>query len=196
MPQAAAPALFAVRGAPIIPCMNDRIEQRELVYDGSVTRGYLVSLRMPDGHLVWRDLIHFSGAVVVLPVLDNGDIVLIRNYRFAVDEVLWELPAGGLGAGEDPAAAAVRELAEETGYTAARIEKLGEFYSSPGATDEKLHAFLAAGLVGGEQNLELYEEISVEVCTERAVRRMIANGTIRDAKTIATLSLYRLGRER
>lgn len=175
--------------------MSDRIEQRELVYEGAVTRGYLVRVRMPDGCLVRRDLIHFSGAVVVLPVLDDGSIVLISNYRFAVDEVLWELPAGGLAEGEDPAAAAARELAEETGYAAGKIEKLGQFYSCPGATDENLHAYLATDLAGGEQNLELYEEISVEVCTEHAVRRMIVDGTIHDAKTIATLSLYWLSKE-
>ncbi|MBL7134037.1 MAG: NUDIX hydrolase [Phycisphaerae bacterium] len=175
--------------------MTIRIENRELVYEGAVTTGYRVDLRMPDGHLVRRDLIHFSGAAVVLPVLDDGSIVLIRNYRFAVGEVLWEIPAGGLAGGEDPAVCASRELTEETGYTAGRIEKLGEFYACPGATDEMLYAYLATDLVRGEQNLELYEEISVEVCTERAVRRMVADGTIHDAKTIATLALYWMSKE-
>jgi len=175
--------------------MNDRIEKRELVYEGSVTTGYRVDVRMPDGRLVRRDLIHFSGAAVVLPVLADGSIVLIRNYRFAVGEVLWEIPAGGLAAGEDPAACASRELTEETGYTAGRIEKLGEFYSCPGATDEMLYAYLATDLARGEQNLELYEEISVEVCTEQAVGRMVADGTIHDGKTIATLALYWMSKE-
>ena len=175
--------------------MDNRIENRLLVYEGSVTDGYFVDVRMPNGTLVRRDLIHFGGAAVILPVLDDGSIVLIRNYRFAVDEVLWELPAGGVADGEDPARAAARELAEETGYSAGDIVKLGEFYSCPGAADEKLHAFLATDLVPGEQNLETYEEISVEVCTEHAVRNMVADGTIHDAKTIATLSLYWLGKE-
>ena len=175
--------------------MDNRIEKRRLVYEGSVTHGYFVDVRMSDGTLVRRDFIHFGAAAVVLPVLDDGSIVLIRNYRFAVGEVLWELPAGGLADGEDPAAGAARELAEETGYVAGAIEKLGEFHSCPGASDEKLQAFLATDLVPGEQNLETYEEISVEVCTERAVRHMVADGTIHDAKTIATLCLYWLGRE-
>ena len=175
--------------------MNDRIEKRELVYEGAVTTGYRVDLRMADGTVVRRDLIHFSGAAVILPVLADGSIVLIRNYRFAIDEVLWEIPAGGLAPDEDPAVCAARELAEETGYTAGRIEKLGEFYTCPGATDEMLYAYLATELVPGEQNLEAYEEISVEVCTEQAVRRMIADGTIHDGKTIAALALYWMSKE-
>ncbi len=170
--------------------MTIRIENRELVYEGAVTTGYRVDLRMPDGHLVRRDLIHFSGAAVVLPVLDDGSIVLIRNYRFAVDEHLLELPAGMLDADEEPGLCAARELAEETGYLAGRVEKLGAFFSGPGTTDENMHAYLATKLTAGDQNLETYERITVEVYPEGLVRRMVADGEIHDAKTIAALGLY------
>lgn len=170
--------------------MNDRIAHREMVYDGVVAKAYRVGLRMPGGAVVHRDFFHYDGAVVVVPVLDDGGIVLIRNYRFAVGERLLELPAGMLEAGEDPARAAARELAEETGYRAGRIEKLGEFYTGPGTTDENMHAFLAGELAPGEQELEPHEEIGVEVVPGDRVRAMVAGGTIHDAKTIAALTYY------
>jgi ADP-ribose pyrophosphatase len=93
--------------------MKAKYEHAELIYDGRIAKGYKVQGRMPDGHLVQRDFVHYGSAAVVLPVLDDGSIVLIRNYRFAVDEHLCELPAGMIDEGEDPAAGAARELAEE-----------------------------------------------------------------------------------
>lgn len=174
----------------IIARMEERFAYDELVYDGKIAEVHKVGLRMADGRVVQRDFIHYNGAAVVLPVLADGRIVLIRNYRFAVDERLWELPAGILEDDEDPAACAARELTEETGYVAGNIEKLGRFYPGPGTNDERMHSFLATDLTAGEQNLEAYEEITVKVCGGDEVRRMVADGTIHDGKTIATLALY------
>ena len=170
--------------------MDDRFEYDELVFDGLIAKVHKVGLRMDGGEVVQRDFIHYPGAAVVLPVLEDGSIVLIRNYRFAVDDRLYEVAAGVLEEGEDPAACAARELAEETGYTAGCIEKLGVFCSTPGTTDEFLHAYLATDLKDGRQNLEAHEQITVEVLPDRKVRAMVADGTIHDAKTIATLALY------
>ena len=170
--------------------MSARFDRSELVYDGKVAKAYKVQVRMPDGRAVERDFIHYGGAVVVLPVLADGSIVLIHNYRFAVDEHLCELPAGMLDPGEDPAECAARELAEETGYTAGRLEKLGAFYTGPGTTDENMHAFLARDLRDGPQKLETYEQITVEVFSDAQVRQMVLSGTIHDGKTIAALGLY------
>ena len=170
--------------------MNAKVQHRELVYEGRIAKGYKVTLRMDDGLIVQRDLFCFGGAAVILPVLDDGSIVMIRNYRFAVDELLLELPAGMLEPGEDPLDGARRELAEETGCTAATMEKLGAYFTGPGSTDEHMHAYLATGLTRGEQNLENYERITVEVYPESEVRRMVADGTIHDGKTIAALGLY------
>lgn len=178
----------------IIPRMYDRFEQSELVFDGKVAKAYRVSLKMDDGRIVRRDFFKYPGAAVILPVLDDGSIVLIRNYRFAVDEHLYELPAGMLEPGEDPRACAERELAEETGYTAGRIEKLTEFYSGPGTTDEMMCAYLATDLTPGRQDLEVYERITVEIYSDDEVRGMVADGTIHDAKTIAALGVYWLGK--
>jgi ADP-ribose pyrophosphatase len=170
--------------------MTLRPEHDELIYTGRVVEVHRLGLRMADGQLVHRDLIHYRGAAVALPVLDDGRFVMIRNDRFAVDERLLELPAGMLEAGEDPAACAARELTEETGYAAGRIEPLGMFYTGPGTTDERMFAFLATELTDGPQALEAYEEITVELVGPEAARRMIRDGTLHDGKSIAALGMY------
>ena len=174
----------------------NKFERSELVFDGVVAKGYKVGVKMDDGNIVQRDWFHYFGAAVILPVLDDGSIVMIRNYRFAVDEHLLELPAGMLEDGESHELCAARELTEETGYTAGRVESLCDFYSGPGTSDEVMHSFLATDLTEGSQNLEKYERITVEVFSEAEVRRMLRDGTIHDAKTIVTLSLYWLGRDK
>jgi ADP-ribose pyrophosphatase len=174
--------------------MSDTFEYDEIVYKGRVAEMHKVGLKMPDGKVVQRDLVRYGGAAVILPVLDDGSVVMIRNRRFAVGEDLLELPAGMLERGEDPAVCAERELTEETGYSAARIEKLGQFYTGPGSTDELMHSFLATGLADGRQALEDYEQIEVEVYPASRVKEMIRDGRIHDGKTIATLALYWLAR--
>ena len=171
--------------------MNDqRFEYDEIVFKGRVAEVHKVGVRMPDGRVVQRDWIRYNGAAVILPILDGGFIVLIRNYRFAVEETLYELPAGMLDAGEDPAVGAARELAEETGYAAGRLEKLGQYYTGPGTCNELMHAFVATGLSAGQQRLEAYEQIEAESVSDADIRAMVADGRIHDAKTIATLSLW------
>ena len=167
-----------------------RFQRDELVYDGIIAKVHQVHVAMGDGKLVRRDYIHYPGAAIVLPVLGDGRIVLIRNWRFAVEDTLYELPAGCLDGGEDPAVCAQRELTEETGYTAGRWEKLGGFFTGPGTSDEFIHAYLATELTAGPQRLERYEEIAVELRSDAEVRAMVADGTIRDAKTLSTLTLY------
>ncbi len=175
--------------------MESRFEHDELIYEGRVSEVHRVGVKMPDGNVVDRDLILYTGAAVILPVLGDGSIVMIRNYRFAVDQTLWELPAGMLEKNEAPAVCAARELTEETGYTAEQIRPLGMFYTTPGTSNEEMHAFLATGLTDGEQNLEGYEQIEVDVLDESRVRRMVLDGTIRDGKTIATLAWYWMRRD-
>lgn len=175
--------------------MPKNIESDELVYRGRVIEVHKVRLRMANGQPIDRDLIHYNGSVVVLPVLDDGRIVMIRNYRFVLAEHLWELTAGNLEKGEDPLAAAGRELTEETGYTAGKMEYLGKFVAAPGTSDEWLYAYLATQLEPGAQQLEPYEEIEVSTLTEDEVREGIVSGKIHDAKTIAALSLYWLNKK-
>ena len=169
---------------------DSRFEFDKLIHKGKVAELHSVGVRMPDGEVVQRDFVHYGGAAVVLPIMDDGSVVMIRNYRFAVAENLLELPAGMMDGDEEPRATAARELAEETGFTAGRLEPLGEFYTGPGTTDERMFAFLATELTKGRQSLEPHEQIRVEVHAADEVRRMVADGTIHDGKSIAALALY------
>jgi len=182
--------LCLLGGGRIIASMNERFASDELIYKGKVLEVHAVGVRMPDGKVVQRDLVRHPGAAVVLPVLQDGSIVLIRNYRFAAREHLYELPAGLLDDGEAPESCAARELTEETGYRAGKIERLGSFFSTPGSSDQLIHAYLATDLSDGRQSLEQYEQITVEVVSDAQVRRMIAEGVIHDGKTVATLGMY------
>jgi ADP-ribose pyrophosphatase len=170
--------------------MDRRFEKDELVYKGRVLEVHRVTLLAKDGKPIERDLVHYNGAAVILPVLADGRIVLIRNYRYAVGESIYELPAGNLDGAEDPRHGAARELTEETGYRAGAIEPLGRFLAAPGSSDEMLHAFLATDLREGPQELERYEQIEVEVVSPLRVKEMVLSGEIHDAKTIAALGLY------
>ncbi|MFO0894645.1 MAG: NUDIX hydrolase [Phycisphaerales bacterium] len=141
-----------------------------------------------------RHVVRHPGAVVVVPETGDGRLVMIRNFRVAVQEWLWEFCAGKLERGEDPALAAGRELEEETGHHAARIARLGEFFTSPGFADERMHAFAASGLSRVPQRLEPGERIEVEILPVAEVETMIHDGRIRDGKTIAAFALWRLRR--
>ncbi len=139
---------------------------------------------------VTRELVVHPGAVLIVPMLDRENVVMIRNYRFSVGEELLELPAGTLEAGEPPAACAGRELEEETGYVAGRIEPLCRFYTSPGFTNELMHVFVATDLTLREQKLEPTEQIRVEPMLLADALAATTDGRIVDGKTIAALQVY------
>jgi len=163
-----------------------------------VTTRFRVVRRMQvgrDGKPHIRDTVQHPGAVTILPILDDGRVCLIHNYRIAVDETLVELPAGTLEPGEDPAVTAARELIEETGYRAASVEKLSEFYMSPGILNERMHLYLARGLQEGPTAREAGEEIENLVVAWSDAMRMVLDGTIRDAKTLVGLLYYDRWRE-
>lgn len=170
--------------------MARQFEYQQPVYEGQVVDVYKVGVRMPDGKVIERDFLHYGNAAVILPVLPDGSIVMIRNYRFAAGETLYELPAGMCDGEEEPLSCATRELTEETGYTAGRIEPLGHYFTAPGTSDEVIYAYLATDLKDGQQALEIYEQITVDIFPDAKVREMVTSGAIYDAKTIAALALY------
>ena len=142
------------------------------------------------GRNVTREVVVHPGAVAILPVLDDGRVVLIRNYRFATDQELLELPAGTLEPDEPPERCALRELEEETGYRAGRLEPLCEFYTTPGICTERMWVFVATRLTETRQNLQGAEEIRVVIMAGDQVRQMLREGRIEDGKTIAALGTY------
>ncbi len=144
----------------------------------------------PDGAEHVREVIRHPGAVAILPLLDDGRVCFVRNYRVAVDETLIELPAGTLEPDEDPARAARRELAEETGYRAGQLELLTTFFTSPGVLDERMVVYVATSLESGPTALEPGEDIESLLCTWDEALAMARDGRIRDAKTLVALLLY------
>lgn len=163
-------------------------------------RGHLISLaegtfEAPDGRRFERDVVHHPGAVSVVPVTDAGEVVLVRQYRAAVDDELLEIPAGKRDKhGEDPETTARRELEEEVGFSADHLEPLARFYNSPGFCDEDSHVFAARGLRAVPRESQGVEEehLTVHHVPLGEVAAMIADGRIRDAKTIIGLSLVLL----
>lgn len=137
-----------------------------------------------------REVVRHPGAVVILPIVDDEHVCLIRNYRVSVDQTLIELPAGTLEPGEPPAETARRELIEETGYRAERLEHLHSFFAAPGILDERMHLYVATGLTLGPTAREPGEEIDNLVVTWQQALDWIADGSIQDAKTMVGLLLY------
>ncbi|GJM26691.1 MAG: ADP-ribose pyrophosphatase [Phycisphaerae bacterium] len=150
----------------------------------------LWKVALSDGREVDRQVVVHPGAVTILAICDDESIVMIRNRRFAADQVLLELPAGTLEADEDPKACALRELVEETGYRAKSIKPLVEFYTSPGICTERMYAFVARDLTQVGQNLDDTEEIDVEIVAADKIRQDLIDGTLLDGKTMAVLGTY------
>lgn len=152
-----------------------------------------------SGETITRATIRHPGICVMVPYADDGRIMLMRQYRYAVDRALWELPAGTLEgrekdqrmvAVETPQACAARELLEETGFEASVIDKAGQCYAMPGMSDEMIHVFFASGLTKREQALDIGEVIyEIRPHTIEELKRMIAGGEICDAKTLVGLFL-------
>jgi ADP-ribose pyrophosphatase len=146
-----------------------------------------------SGQTKSREIVRHPGAVVILPLLDDGRVCLIKNFRLSVRQTLIELPAGTLDPGESPQTTAERELTEETGYRAQFVKHLHSFYLSPGILDERMHLFLATGLTEGETARELGEEIVNFVVPWEEAIALIFRGEIQDAKTIASLLYVHFG---
>jgi len=167
------------------------------VYTGRVLNLDVDTVRFPNGSTGELEIIRHPGAAAVLPFLsdpagDDPQIMLLKQYRYAAEGFLYEIPAGRLDPGEKPINCATRELKEETGCDAERIEHLYTFYTTPGFIDERIHAFMAVGLKRGTSRTETDEFITVETMTLSHALGLIEKGDIKDAKTALTI-LYAAG---
>src|SRR5687768_17348137 len=149
----------------------------ETLYDGRIFNVRLDRVREDDVEYE-REVVVHRGSAVIVPVFDDRTVALVRQYRHPAGKYLLEIPAGGLEDGEDPAVAAERELEEEVGVTAAKIEKLAEFYVSPGFLTEKMFVYMATGLTETAQRLESDELIEIERLTFRRAFDLIRDGGI------------------
>ena len=165
-----------------------KIISSQRVYDGRVFNVTVDTIS--EGELTYqREVVHHFGSAVIIPVFDDGTVALVRQYRHPAVRYLLEAPAGTLADREPPEAGAARELEEELGLVAARLEKLSEFFVSPGFLEEKMHVYLATGLTEGKQLLDEDEILEIVRLPIAEALEMITSGEIQDAKTIIGLML-------
>jgi ADP-ribose pyrophosphatase len=157
------------------------------IYKGKVVTLNIDTVALPNGVTVDLEIVRHPGAAAVVPLKDDGTVVLIRQFRHAAGGFIYEIPAGKLHPGEDPLACASRELEEEIGWKASSFELLASIFTAPGFTDEVIRVYQATGLARGRQQLDRDEVLEiVEMPLPEAIRK-IDDGTIRDAKTIVGL---------
>lgn len=166
--------------------LKEKTVRKNYVYQGKIINVRCDDAELPDGRACRREIVEHSGGAAVLCVKD-GKIALVKQYRYAYGEEIYEIPAGKLNAGEDPERAAGRELTEETGLIASRLVLLFTLYPSPGYTNEKIFVYRAEGVKEGVQKLDEGEFLDAEFLPVDEVKGMIARGEIRDAKTIAAV---------
>lgn len=170
----------------------DRIERidRKLAYKGSMLDVYSDTIKTPDGKLVNYDHIHHPGAAAVIPVLDDGRVILVKQYRNSLDRYTLEIPAGGIESGEDTITSARRELEEETGYKCGRIIPFLNVVTAVAFCNEVVDIFIADKLTKTSQNLDPEEFINVEIYSLEELSKKIFSGEIQDSKTVSAIMAY------
>jgi ADP-ribose pyrophosphatase len=171
--------------------MSFEVQKTTDIYRGRIFDIFVEKVVLPNGVVKNREVVRHPGASAMVPLFDDGKIALIKQFRHAVGGFLWEIPAGTLEKEETPLKCAQRELTEEIGYEAAKLEKLTEILPAPGYTDERIHIFLATGLTPTQQNLDDDEVLEVQPTLFGDALEMIMTGEIQDAKTIVGLLLAR-----
>ena len=159
----------------------------ERIFSGKVVSLDVQTVKLPNGKTSQREIIRHPGAVAILPVDDEGNIILVRQFRKALDQEILEIPAGKLEFGEDPQECAKRELAEEIGKKANSWQHLMSIWSAPGFTDEKIHIYLAKELADEVASLDEDEFVIVEKYSPEEIRNLVAQGKIEDTKTLLAL---------
>jgi ADP-ribose pyrophosphatase len=167
-----------------------KVLRSQTVYEGAVFGIRRDEVIEPSGVRTTREVVTHPGSVVVLPVLPDGRVLLIRQYRHAARQYLWELVAGRMDEGETPRQAAARELIEETGYRATKFRVFLEVFPTPGFVEEKMFLLLAEGLTPGEAEPEDDEKIVSRAYNRKQLEEMIRKGKLRDAKSIAGILYY------
>ena len=168
---------------------EEKLLSSEKIYSGKVLKLNLDTVALPNGRTTKLEILRHPGASAVVPLKDDGRVVLIRQLRHAVGGFIYEIPAGKLDPQEDPRDCAARELEEEIGYRAGSLELLTSIWTAPGFTDEVIHIFQGTNLQQGKQNLDQDEVLEIVEWSLDEAMAKIQDGTIRDAKTIIGLQL-------
>lgn len=166
---------------------------RELKYQGALVNMYSDTIEVPGGHIVHWDFIHHDGAAAVVPVREDGKILMVRQYRNALDRETLEIPAGKVDRADEPKIeCARRELEEETGYRCEKMEYLLSLNTTVALCDELIEVYVATGLIPSSQHLDEDEFVDVEAYDVDELCRMIYAGELRDAKTVAAITAYKM----
>jgi len=167
------------------------------IFDGKVVKLFVDTVELPDGREAIREIVRHPGAVCVIPVTNEGEVIMVKQYRYAFEQIMLEIPAGKLEPGEDPLEAVKRELEEESGVVANNIEYMGEIFTTVAIFDEKIHAYLATDLVFNNAHPDDDEFLEVERIPLKTLVDMVMNGEIKDSKTqICILKAHKLLSER
>ena len=165
---------------------EEKVLSSEMIYEGRI-----ISLRKDKVTVVngtsYREVVEHNGGAVLLALKDDGKMIMVRQYRRPADKVMFEVPAGKIDPGEDPEVTAVRELKEETGYTAGKVRYLCHFYPSVGFSEEVLYLYLCTDLVPGETDFDDNEAIDIEEWDVEELHEMVMRGEIDDAKTLIAI---------
>jgi ADP-ribose pyrophosphatase len=174
--------------------MNFRVEAEQTIFQGRIIRLVAKDFVLPNGRKTRFHIVEHPGAVAIVPVHDNGDVVLLKQFRPTIGAEIYEIPAGTIEKGEAPLATAKREIVEETGFRAKRWSKIAEFYTAPGFCTELMHVYVAKGLSPAEAEGDADEILKPVRMSLSAALKLIRAKKIRDAKTIAGLMIYHGGR--
>ena len=164
------------------------------IYKGRVITLNIDTVTLPNGITTDLEMVRHPGAAAIVPLKENGSVILIKQFRHAAGGFIYEIPAGKLHPGEDPSDCAARELEEEIGYRAGALELLSSIFTAPGFTDEVIHIYKATGMTKGRQHLDRDEVLEVVEMPLAEAMSMIHAGTIRDAKTMVGLQSVFIGR--
>ncbi len=163
------------------------------IYNGRVITLNIDTVTLPNGLTVDLEMVRHPGAAAIVPLKEDGTVILIKQFRHAAGGFIYEIPAGKLHPGEDPRDCALRELEEEIGYRAGTLELISSIFTAPGFTDEVIHVYKATGMTQGRQQLDRDEVLEIVELPLADALAMIRAGTIRDAKTMVGLQSVYLG---
>ncbi|MES0278689.1 MAG: NUDIX hydrolase [Dehalococcoidales bacterium] len=167
--------------------MSEKTMPSQQIYDGRILKLRVDTVRLPSGRMSKREIVEHDDSIAIVAIDGDDNVLLVKQFRKAVEKEVLEIPAGGIEPGEEPVAAVKRELCEETGFLPKRVERIGGFYSAPGYSSEFLHLFVASDLTPEKLQAEDTESIKVERVPVSQILELIRTGAISDAKSVAGL---------
>ena len=174
------------------PALDEVFVSAKPAFDGKLLHVHVDTVRLPNGNTATREMADHQGAIAVVPILPDGSIIFVKQFRYPMGTVMYEIPAGKIDPGEETDVCAVRELSEETGYEADRWEYLGAIATTPGFTNEVIHLYAATGLHRHAQHTDPDEFIAVEAIPRDKLVPMIEEGLLFDGKSLAALGILSL----